>query len=85
MAMETLINALMGASGAPRKAGANVYPFAEINKLYRMEEMKQKLQQLQNTYVVTNRLLVTFYSRDLLVKAKLQSPESCQIFFMNWS
>jgi SpoVK/Ycf46/Vps4 family AAA+-type ATPase len=54
MAMETLINARMGASGAPRKAGANVDPFAELNKLYRMEEVKEKLQQLQNTYVVAN-------------------------------
>ena len=54
LAMDTIVNARMGNGSAPRKASANADPFAELNKLYRMEKVKEKLQQLQNTYIVAS-------------------------------
>lgn len=53
-AMEAMVNARMGAGGAVRKSDTNQDPFAELDKLYRMDKVKQKLQQLQNAYIVAS-------------------------------
>ncbi|KAL7555186.1 hypothetical protein ACHAWF_018835, partial [Thalassiosira exigua] len=50
--MDSMVSARMGTGGAPRKPSEGTDPFAELDKLYRMETVKQKLQQLQNTYKV---------------------------------
>ncbi len=63
IAMDAMISARMGTGGAQRKAGggggggggAHADPFAELNGLYRMDKVKEKLQQLQNTYIIANR------------------------------
>ena len=55
MAMDAMISARMGTGGARRKADTNADPFAELNQLYRVEKVKGKLQQLQNTYIIANR------------------------------
>ena len=52
-AMKSMVNARLGTSGVARK-DANVDPFAELDKLYRMERVKEKLQQLQNAYIVAS-------------------------------
>jgi hypothetical protein len=54
MAMDAMISAGMGTGGAHRKADTHADPFAELNQLYRVEKVKGKLQQLQNTYIIAN-------------------------------
>ena len=53
-AMDVMVNARMGTGGTPRRAKTNADPFAELNKLYRMEKVKKKLKQLQSTYIVAS-------------------------------
>ncbi|KAL3783915.1 hypothetical protein ACHAW5_011038 [Stephanodiscus triporus] len=54
LAFDAMISARMGTGGARMKADARGDPFAELNKLYRMEKVKEKLQQLQDTYIIAN-------------------------------
>ena len=53
-AVQAMIDARMGSSSSATKTGSTMSedPFAELDNLYRMENVKQKLQQLQNTYLV---------------------------------
>lgn len=79
MAMDAMISAGMGTGGAHRKADTHADPFAELNQLYRVEKVKGKLQQLQNTYIIANlmerthHLLATSFSQDLLELEKTQA------------
>ena len=51
--MDSMVSARMGTGGTPRRrADTSADPFSKLNKLYRMERVKEKLQQLQNTYIV---------------------------------
>ena len=52
VSIKAMVDARMGSSGTKRQDDPNNDPFAELDKLYRMEEVKNKLQQLQNTYLV---------------------------------
>lgn len=53
-AMEAMVNARMGTSGSKRRGDAAVDPFSELDKLYRMENVKGKLQQLRDTYIAAD-------------------------------
>lgn len=52
ISIKAMVDARMGTSAIQRQDNPNSDPFAELDKLYRMDEVKNKLQQLQNTYLV---------------------------------
>jgi SpoVK/Ycf46/Vps4 family AAA+-type ATPase len=53
-ALQSVVDARMGSSSSAIKRGhaSDVDPFADLNKLYRMETVRAKLQQLRNTYLM---------------------------------
>lgn len=56
-AVQCMVDSRMGSSSSAskREDTSEMDPFAELDRLYRMEMVKAKLQQLKNTYVVAER------------------------------
>ena len=56
-AVQSMVDSRMGSSSSASKRVdvTEIDPFADLDRLYRMETVRDKLQQLKNTYVVAER------------------------------
>eukprot|EP00804_Cyclotella_cryptica_P004768 CCRYP_004868-RA/>CCRYP_004868-RA protein AED:0.43 eAED:-0.24 QI:0/0/0/1/1/1/3/0/900 len=65
LSIQAMVDARMGSSATKRPGRTDSDAFAELNKLYRMGQVKTKLQQLRNTYLVAQRDVARIMSKIL--------------------